>query len=370
MIPYRPERILLERGVEESLITRTVLLRLPEVPVELIDSADLLVERSRSESPTLTRAKRSLILARYKGSFFKACPGQQSRNGVEPNVCCDYFVINFASNCHMECTYCYLQSYLTFPYLIVYANVDELLTELDTAFSSRPEYFFRVGTGELADSLALDPLTGYSRHLVEFFARRTNALLELKTKSDHIDELLSLDHQGRTVVAWSVNPDFIQKTEEFKTATIRERFRAAKTCVEAGYPVAFHFDPMIHYEGWREGYHRLIEELFDRIPASSIAWISLGGLRMPPAQLDLMKQRFPKSRLPLGELVTAADGKLRYFKPIRVELYEALLGWIRDRSTEVKVYACMERPEVWDRALGGRPVSDQSLGASLVGLHL
>ena len=34
---------------------------------------------------------------------------------------------------------------------------------------------FRIGTGELADSLALDPLTGLSRELVPFFAALVSA---------------------------------------------------------------------------------------------------------------------------------------------------------------------------------------------------
>ena len=84
----------------------------------------------------------------------------------------------------MECTYCFLQSYLTFPFLVVYVNVEDLMRELTEAFSAEPDRLFRVGTGELADSLALDHLTGYGRLLVEYFAGQKNALLELKTKTD------------------------------------------------------------------------------------------------------------------------------------------------------------------------------------------
>jgi spore photoproduct lyase len=365
MRPYIPQKIYIEENSLESPITRNVLAALSHTPVEIIRSADEKVEESKRLGPTLAKAKKSLILARFKGRFFKACPGRQSR-GDSRNVCCDYFVINFASNCHMECTYCYLQSYLNFPYLIVYTNLDDLLEELEEAFVLNPEGRIRVGTGELADSLALDPLTGYSRYLVEFFARKPNALLELKTKSNCVDNLLGLDHRRRTVVAWSVNPDAIQRLEEHKTATIRQRLEAASRCVEVGYPVAFHFDPMIHYEGWMEGYRHLIEEIFKRIPASSIAWISLGGLRMTAAQRVLMKERFPRSILPYGELIPAEDGKLRYFKPLRVELYRRLLEWLDRYGPGVKVYACMERPEVWDKSFGARPETDSALGEYLV----
>jgi spore photoproduct lyase len=362
---YQPEIIYIETAVRSSPITRRVLRSLPDVMVEEIDASLTLLEDVKEWHPSLTAAKKSLLLAEQKGEFFRPCPGQQSK-GASRNVCCNYFVINFASNCHMECSYCYLQAYLNFPHMVVYANIEKLLEELRYAVSGQPDQYFRVGTGELADSLALDSLTGYSQPLVEFFAEQPNAILELKTKTDCIENLLGLDHRGHTVVAWSLNPPFIQETEEHKTSTIGDRFSAAKVCVEAGYPVAFHFDPIIHYPSWKKDYEDLIRETFERIPVNSIAWISLGALRMPDTLKKEIRERFPSSLLPLGELIPAGDGKLRYFKPIRTEIYHHMRSWIAELGAEVPVYACMERPEVWSRVFGVSSPSNVSLGNSLV----
>ncbi len=365
MIAYSPNRIYLEPEIRNSPITETVLRQLPGVPLVEIDSTDELLSRARSLSPTIPQGKRALILARHRGRFFKPCPGGEVR-GESRNVCCNYFVINYASNCHMECSYCYLQSYLNFPHLVVYANVGELLGELDEVLSAAPHASFRIGTGELADSLALDPLTGYSRHLVEFFAGRDNAVLELKTKADCVDRLLGLDHRRRTVVSWSINPRFIQATEEHKTATIDQRLAAAEKCAADGYPVAFHFDPLISYPGWENDYRSLVEEIFQRIPASSIAWVSLGALRMSSQLREIMRQRFPGSPLAMGELVPSQDGKLRYVKPIRTQLYQKVLAWIREQGRgQTQVYACMERPEVWQRVFQEAIPSDREVGAQL-----
>lgn len=365
MKPYKPDRIYIERASTDSPITRNVLEKLPTAPVEIIESAEVKLQESKALSPTIPGAKKSLVLANFKGRFFKACPGQQSR-GDSRNICCDYYVINFASNCHMECTYCYLQAYLNFPHLVVYTNLEDLLSELSSAIDHNPDRRFRIGTGELADSLALDSLTAYSRPLVTFFAKRPNAVLELKTKSDCVENLLDLDHRGQTVVAWSVNPEWIQRREEHKTATITQRLKAAARCVDAGYPVAFHFDPLIDYPDWKEGYRGLIQRIFREIPVGKVAWVSLGGLRMTPAQRKLMQTRFPKSPLPYGEFVPAEDGKLRYFKPIRIELYRQVLHWIEEFGSGTKVYACMERPEVWTQCFGELPATDEALGQYLV----
>jgi len=364
MKPYRPERIFVERAVQDLPITRNVLERLPEVPTEQIDSRESLLQESKRWNPTLQRTKKSLILAQHKGCFFKPCPGSRARDGLK-SVCCNYFVINYASNCHMECSYCYLQSHLNFPYMTVYANCEDLLSELQVAFSESPHRSFRIGTGELADSLALDLLTSYSVPLVEFFAAQKNAVLEFKTKSNCVENLLDLEHGGRTVVSWSMNPRFIQEREEHKTATISERLEAAERCVQAGYPVAFHLDPLIFYENWEVDYEDLIEEIFDRIPTSSFSWISMGSLRMTGPLKEMMRKRFPSSFLPLGELVPSEDGKLRYFKPIRVGMYRKVLEWIRDKNSAIPVYACMEGSSVWREVFQDAP-GEEELGREIL----
>ena len=362
MKPYHPERVFVEEAVRHSAITRNVLRQVDPSLVSWIESSEELQARYRSDRPTLARAKSRLILARHQGRFFKSCPAAQAP-GEHSNVCCNYFVVNFASNCHMECSYCYLQGYLNFPHLIIHANVDDLLDELTGIIDSDPQRFLRIGTGELADSLALDSLTGYSQPLVEFFSQQRNAILEFKTKSAEVAGLLGLDHRGRSVVSWSLNTRFIQQTEEHKTASIECRLQAAAACVEAGYPVAFHFDPLVHYSQWERDYRELVEEVFDLIPADRIAWVSVGALRLSRQLFKVMRNRFPGSPLPLGELIPAPDGKLRYLKPIRVEMYSKIQSWLRRRmSPRTGFYACMERPDTWEKVFQIEPPSDEAIG--------
>ena len=369
MQKYRPEKILIEESVADEPMTSRVLENLPGIPFETIPSTDELISKYKRETSDaasgITASKKLLLLAEQKGSFLKKCPGQQSRGETE-NVCCDYFVINAVSNCHMECSYCYLQGYLNFPYMIVYANTGKLLEELDTAFKSEPEKLFRTGTGELADSLALDWITGYSEILVEFFARRENAVLELKTKSDCIENLPGLRHNGKTAVAWSLNPPRIVKTEELYSATLEERLSAAAVCVEAGYPVAFHFDPIVDYPGWQNGYEDVVKSIFESVPADRVAWISLGTLRTTPELYENMRKRFPLSPLPLGELLPSADGKLRYFKAIRLEMYKKMISWIEKYGGNVPVYLCMERPDLWKKVFNRHPPEWHEINNELV----
>ncbi|MFH1623804.1 MAG: DNA photolyase, partial [Pseudomonadota bacterium] len=46
------------------------------------------------------------------------------------------------------------------------------------------------------------------------------------------------------------------------------------------------------------------------------------------------------------------DGKMRYFKPIRIEMYSTILELIRDYGPKLDVYLCMESREVWRKVFG------------------
>ncbi|MDZ7346651.1 MAG: DNA photolyase, partial [candidate division KSB1 bacterium] len=93
----------------------------------------------------------------------------------------------------------------------------------------------------------------------------------------------------------------------------------------------------------------------------NIAWISLGALRYPAAFEDVIRKNHPQSRIYLGELLPGIDKKLRYFKPLRIELFAKMYRWIRGYTADVPIYLCMESAEVWRRSFGWAPRSSAQL---------
>jgi spore photoproduct lyase len=350
------QEIVVERGSEHSPMFRNLTTALPHIPVTVVES--LGDEAGTSDLPRhFGRAKKRLVLTKHKGAFLKKCPGSDGQ------VCCNYFVINFASNCPMDCTFCYLQEYLAQnPALQIFSNVDDLVAETGELLARHRRFFFRFGTGEIADSLALDPYIGFTREIVPFFADQPNALLELKTKSDCVEALLDLDPKNRIVVSWSMNPQVVIEREENGTASLDERLHAASLCQAAGYRLGFHFDPIVEYPGWEADYEALVEKLFATIDWRRIAWISMGVLRNTPGLKRVMRQRFPQTRLVAGEQVLCPDGKLRYFQQLRVAIYRKMLGWVRRRSPTVMTYLCMESRAVWEQVFGFAPSCEKELG--------
>jgi spore photoproduct lyase len=351
MIPYHPKLILVHDRSWQDKATHEILERLPGIEVRTIQDKDI--------SPY---GEDTLVLMRYPGNFLRGCQGA----GAE--ICCNYHIVSYAWNCHFQCTYCVLQAYLGSEALVVCTNFDDLLCEVKETLQQFPDQTFRIGTGELADSLALDSITCYSRQMVPFFAAMPNGILELKTKSDQIANLRDLDHGGHTVISWSMNSKRICRTEEFKAAAFEERLAAALQCQKWGYKLGFHFDPIIYYEGWEPEYREAIQEIFSVIDPDRIAWISLGALRFTPHLRDMVRKRFPKSQVPYGEFVPGHHGKLRYFRPIREEMYRKMNSWIHDAAPKVFVYLCMENRLVWERSMGGAPCDSHHLCEQMDGL--
>jgi len=354
---FIPEEVIVEQGSESSPIYRNLRRTLDRVPFTFVDDITTIRDNDFGAADRFGAAKKKLYLAKHKGEFFKKCPGSDGQ------VCCNYFVINFASNCPMDCSYCYLQEYLADnSQLKVFSNVGDLIEEADQVLTKHRGVFFRIGTGEITDSLALKPYTGMVGALMPYFIQQPNLLLELKTKSDCVDSLLNFDPKGRVVVAWSMNPQRVIDWDENDTASFAERLSAARRCQEAGYRLGFHFDPMIEYPGWETDYEMMLEEVFCTVDWRRLSWLSLGVLRNTPGLKRAMRDRFPQTQLLTGEQVLCPDGKLRYFQPLRVEMYRKMVGWIRRAAPTVKIYLCMESREVWQQVFGYAPACEKDLG--------
>jgi len=277
-------------------------------------------------------------------------------------LCCNVHVLRSVHNCPFECSYCFLQNYLTDGSTKTVDDIDDLMREVKEKIGREPDRLFRIGTWELGDSLALEKLTGQARRLIEEFARLNNAVLELKTKSDSVDLILDAKHRGRTVVSWSLNAEYVIDHEERGTASLQQRLEAMGKVQEAGYLIGLHFDPMIFHTGWEDGYGQLVQQVFETVTPDRLAWISMGSLRFNPEMKKKIENNYPHSRLTCAEMVLGDDNKVRYVKPLRVEMYRLLYSELKKYILpESLVYLCMERWDMWDKVLGWHPDSAETL---------
>ncbi len=312
--------------------------------------------RVSKKSPMLTdyrQGKRHLFISPKKGDIFHICASLDTRY-----ICCSTHVISHISNCPFECTYCFLQNYLTDTTLTVVADTKAIMAEIKDKVAKQPWRFFRIGTWELGDSLALPPLNQMAATLVKEFALTKNCVLKLRTKSSAVEPLMDLDHQGKTVVSWTLNPPEIIAKEEIATAPLEKRLMAMEKVARCGYPIGLHFDPMILFNGWQNAYEGLIKMVFSAVRPKDVIWISVGSLRFNPEMKKKIENNYPSSKITAQELVLGDDNKFRYPRPVRQDMYSLILDCLKNvGADQCFTYLCMERWNVWERVFGRYPVS-------------
>lgn len=349
------DRILIDKNVVESE-TALRFLDIFDDKVEVIDGPPKDLERGELSSDQFAQSKRQIYLTEFKGQFFKKCPG--FHKGM---ACCNYFVLNLGFQCDMDCSYCYLQSFLNSNYLTVYTNIEDALKELAN-FEQLKDQPVRVGTGEVIDSLSLDPITLYSRKLIDFFKDYPQWHLEFKTKSDQVDQFLDCDHAGNVIVSWSINPPYVIDSEEHGTAKFEQRLQAAEKCLDKGFRLSFHIDPMIWHPEWKENYAFLVDEISRRFTPRDIPIMSVGALRFQPEQKNMMRERFGmKSWVNKAETFKSQDGKLRYDYEVRKQMFDFILKRFKDKNPAWKIFMCMETPETWVDTFGHTPFKEKEL---------
>ena len=265
------------------------------------------------------------------------------------NTCPNYWHFSPYGFCFYGCKYCYLagtQGVFHAPAVKIYVNLDEITAEMNRVANriGRPTAFY---LGKLQDGLALDRLTWYSTVLVPFFARHEFARQVVLTKCAEVDRLLALDHQGHTILSWSVNPPEIVAEFEENTPPVEARIQAMKQCSARGYPVRAVLMPIIPVPEWEEIYERFLERLLDEVP---LARLTLGSICIYQNARRLMDQKLGPdnaiSRL-LDDRTRHGDGRVRYDKGLRIKLYSHLIASIRRMRPNLEIALCLEEPAVW-----------------------
>jgi len=339
---YIFEKIYLDRVAQEDPLTGKILSNFKGFDIEVVNNRKVIKDfvLKNYEDPT-GGGKKILFLTHNKGSKIKDCPCSKG------SVSCGYYIVNFQTGCPIDCSYCILQSYLNNPFISIYTNTNDYLNELKSFLESKKGISLRIGTGELTDSLALDDLTGLSSDLIELFRDYPNAKLELKTKSSNIENLLKIKPPQNIVVAWSLNPQKVIDSDEIGSESFENRLESAKMCEDMGYKLAFHFDPIVLFDGWEEEYKSTVEKLFDKVNHKNIEWISLGALRFDPSLKPIMMDRHLKSKLITEEFILGSDNKLRYLRKDRFEIFQFMTNLIKSYSKNLFIYLCMESKEIF-----------------------
>ena len=311
---WTPKRVLVTRAAADLPHTAEILRRCERAgvtDVTVLPNDRLTGLRGETERETYARAKTTLAVV-------VAPPSQLKPQPIPPSA---DWRIDLAKGCPAHCQYCYLAGSLGGPPVTrVYANLDEVLAPIlthagrGTVTSGTSERGHEGTTFEMScytDPLGIEHVTGSLSEAV----RRVGAgqygddvSLRFTTKFDDVAELLTLDHQRRTRVRFSVNAPEIARRFDGGTAPLAARLAALRAMALAGYRVGLTIAPVMAYgddsgPGWREGYGDLLDQVGEAVAGVPDLDLTTEIIthRFTPASKDVLLGWYPHTKLEMDE---------------------------------------------------------------------
>jgi len=343
---FKPDTIILTKGSFQTTQRRDFIQAICNVypkahVIERFDISHNRFEFGSSDSLELHyKGKNTLLFGVHKSAL--------RFSDEEGNTCPNYWHFSPYGFCPYDCQYCYLAGTpgVKFsPTVKIFVNIDEILDQITHTASklTEPTAFY---LGKLQDGLALDSLTGYSRIMVSFFARQRYARLTLLTKCGDIENLLDLEHNGHTILSWSLNPPEISEVFESNVPSIPDRIAAMQKCADAGYPLRAVIMPIIPIEGWENIYTRFLKNLLQSVPLERI---TLGQICSYSGALQLTERKLGKNN-PISNMLEkgkSKDGRVRFPIKTRIEVYKYLIDKIRKLQPKLQIGLCMEEADTF-----------------------
>ncbi len=251
---FIPKEIYYEKNIENYELGKELLNKYKNVPKFIIDNHNNIEKMRKKQNSEFPQMKRNLIIATRKTHKF-----------VENHKVSDYLVPYTSSGCTAMCMYCYLVcNYNKCAYLRLFVNREEMLEKIiKVSEKSSEELTFEIGSN--SDLVLENTITNNLKWTIENFANTKKGRLTFPTKFDMVDDLLSLNHNGKIIIRMSVNPEEIINKVEFGTSRLKDRIEAINKLRSAGYKIGILIAPVILIENWQKLYSDMIEYLYDNL---------------------------------------------------------------------------------------------------------
>lgn len=372
---WQPKEIIVNNKVKNDPVTKQILKQCSNSIITYVDSGSPSTIMSASKILSNAGTKMLDTILAGKQVMYIAPAGSVVDVFTMPDdrmLCPHFDRLKLASNgCYYRCDWCYLK--LTYraaqPYITVYVGYDKIEKQLEARLSKANGEPVIFNSGEMADSLSLEHLTGAAQHFIPWFGKSKNGYLFLLTKSTNVDAILKLNHNQRTIIAWSMNNDMVSRKYEIGAPTFKRRLYAAQQVQAAGYPLRIRIDPIVPFDGWQSAYSETIKEIFQKVSPERI---TLGTLRFEKGFYNMRNTIFTTG----SQLSTYLDdmtpmfepkkfegskspkvGKYSFSEEKRVEIFKFAINEIRKYS-DCKIALCKESADVWEQT--GLDASDCS----------
>jgi spore photoproduct lyase len=303
----------------------------------IIESEKAFIDMLQKMNLSNEEEKKYMLFTTKRGRFLKSYYLDENLSKIK-----EEFYLSYENNCPFNCLYCYLRDYFNHGAFVFYVNLEDMFKELDEF--NKPNTM--ISAGIVNDTLVHDSLTEISKDLINYFNNRPNLILELRTKSSNIDNLLSITPKDNILISFTFSPQAIIDKYELGASSLGDRIEAAKKLQEHGYSIGLRFDPMIDIENSDGIYKEMINKIFSKLDPNKIRDIGIGTIRYKKG----LRQKVLSEKntdLFYNEFVIGIDGKERYFKGIRIRMFKSIISQI-NKYGNFDIYLGMEPKYVWD----------------------
>lgn len=280
--------------IEKSLLdhpgVNRLLARYPGIPTVPIDRYGEVFNR-KAQNFRLQKQKPALIVAKKHSHCVLPAPEGYGLGGLH-----NYYFSHLL-NCIYDCRYCFLQGMYRSAHYVWFINYEDFAREIVEKLELHKNENVFFYSGYDCDSLALEPLTEFVDFFLPVLAGYPNALLELRTKSTQIRNLLARTPQDNCVIAFSFTPDSISNALEHKVPNNHKRIDAIKKLQSKGWKIGLRFDPLIYDDAYLESYQQLFHSIFSALDIDLLHSVSLGAFRLPETFYRNMQKLYPEEKL-------------------------------------------------------------------------
>ena len=245
----------------------------------------------RNQNFRIQKANPCLILAHKKDNFVLPAP-EGFGIGSSKN-----FYFSHMYNCIYDCRYCFLQGMYSSANYVILVNFEDFDISIEKIIENNLDSKVTFFSGYDCDSLALENVTGFAKHILSIFRKYPQIEIEFRTKSIQKEPFLSVKPMRNVILAYSLMPELMSNSLDNKAPSISKRIRVISELASKGWKIGLRFDPLIHGENWKELYQELLENIYNNIFLDNLHSVSFGSLRFPKRMFKDIFKLYPHEPL-------------------------------------------------------------------------
>ena len=326
------ETIYVEELIKNHPRTKFILNKFKKSRIILINKYGEIFNK-RNQNFRIQKVNPCIILAHKKDSFVLPTP-EGFGIGSSKN-----FYFSHMYNCIYDCRYCFLQGMYSSANYVIFVNFEDFDISIEKIIENNLDSKVTFFSGYDCDSLALENVTGFAKHILPIFRKYPQIEIEFRTKSIQKEPFLSVKPMPNVILAYSLMPELMSNSLDKKAPSISKRIRVISELASKGWKIGLRFDPLIHGENWKELYQELLENIYNNIFLDNLHSVSFGSLRFPKRMFKDIFKLYPHE--PLFTSPLSLNNKMISYD---IEIEEEMTSFCKNLSlkyiNEDQIFKC------------------------------